>query len=166
MINVLEMINSLESEIQDLTQKHNDKQRIIDKYERELVPLKQEVKDISDTLTSLQMALDSLNLVCSDVKSDANTVHEDELPVNPVNISPDPLTYTDEGMIVGNPTRRSTKPKGVYKKDPSGNILAEYRSVSEAARDNRFDPSSMRNVILKVSKDKQIRQRGVYYVYA
>lgn len=164
MLNILEMIHSLEVEIKDLKVTLNEKQARIDKYERELGPLRQEVTDINDTLSGLQMALDSLNMVTVEPKTDINAVHDDP-PVQQHEES-EPLKFTNEGMLIGDPVRRSTKPKGVIKKDAYGNIIAQYRSVNEAARDNNFDSSSLRNIILKISREKQIRQRGCYYVYS
>lgn len=165
LMNVLDMIKSLETEINDLTIKLNDKQRIIDKYERELGPLKQEVSDIKDTLDNLQMAYDSLNLVTLPPQTDVNVVHEGE---NIATESEDrgQLQFTDSGMLIGNPARKSTRPKGVHKMDAWDNLIGQYRSVNEAARENHFDSSSLRNLILKVSKEKQIRMNGCYYVYA
>ena len=165
MMNVLDMIQSLETEIGDLTTKLTDKQRIIDKYERELGPLKQEVIDIKDTLDNLQMAYDSLNLVTLPPKSDANVVHEGENAAAKAE-DRDPLQFTESGMLIGDPVRRNTRPKGVHKMDAWDNLIGQYRSVNEAARENHFDASSLRNLILKVSKEKQIRMNGCYYVYA
>ena len=165
MLNVLEMVDSLKVEIEDLKNKQETKQRIIDKYERELIPLKQEVSDITETLSGLQMALDSLDLVCNTIpKTNVNAIHDGELPKEE-SASSAALKFTDDGMLIGDPVNHR-KAKSVLKKDPRGTVVREYRSINEAARDNNFDPSSLRNVILKVSKDKQIRQRGCYYVYA
>ena len=163
MMNVLEMIQSLAVEIKDLKAAKDSKQKIIDKYEKELGPLKLEVQDISDTLGNLEMAYESLMLTTEPPKTNVNTVHEEETAPYVVKEDVPEQKFTNEGMLIGTTTRKTRK--GVLKKDAQGNVVAQYKSLAEAARDNNFDPSSLRNIILKISKDKQIRMRGVYYVY-